>query len=537
MTVRAVTFDGVRYDTSDSNANAGHWVGGGQAPASEAQNAYQNALAVNKKVTASVLTGIELAGAGSQSMTTYPLCFVKSYVADFGDLNTTFGVSYGIGSSSSAYYKYNIAGTGAQLSAYNTYPAQGGYILTAINPNIAAWRDGSGAGSPTLTAADWFGSQCNMILGNAKNENFAIDSVDLGHGLVIVGGTGADPTANFTDFRAVDQDIIGNRWGCCSGNGDKVDAWCLFRIGGEGSAVEFFDETSIVTFKDGYHSRGLTGTLVDLDVAASLFTMGALLIGEGTRNGVDANDTRPDFVVTGTTQTADAFVPGTLKNHRDVIFNAKVDCTGDIECFDLTMGGAHFHDGIFRPTSLSAVAACDDPAFGGSSGVHDLDVIQAGVGHAFAITGDVTLSGLEFSGFGADASNDAAILVNTTSPVEITLDGTTNMTYRTIGTGNVTITNPKILTMEFVFEGANPANFEWRLYEDSGVPGEIGTVELAGEESKTDFTDETYNYTYTADQDCFLQIIADGYTEVQLALTLGDANQTVTAIAEVETNT
>lgn len=537
MTVRAVTFDGVRYDTSDANTNASHWVGGGQTPASEAQNAYQNALAVNKKVTATVLTGIELAGAGSQSFSTYPLCFVKSYVADFGDVDATFGVSYGIGSSSSAYYKYNIAGSGAQLGVYSAYPPQGGYILTAIDPNIAAWRDGSGAGSPTLTAADWFGSQCAMINGNAKSENFAIDSVDLGHGLVIVSGTGADPQANFTDFRAVDQDIIANRWGCCAGAGDSLEAWCLFRIGGEATETDFYDVTSRVTFKDGYHSRGLTGVLIDLDVAASKCTMGALLIGEGTRNGVDANDTRPDFTVTGTTQTEDAFIPGTLKNFRDVIFNSKVDFDGDVECHDLTVAGAHLHDGIFRPNSLSAVACCDDAVFGTSSGVHDMDVTQSGVGHAFAITGDVTLSGLDFSGFGADASNDAAILVNTTSPVEITLDGTLNLTYRTIGTGNVTITNPKILTMEFQFNGPNPANFEWRLYEKDVTAGTIGTVELAGEESKTDFTDETYNYTYITDTDCILQVIADGYEEVLLDLTLGNANQTVTAIATAETNT
>jgi hypothetical protein len=536
MTVRVVTFDGVRYDTSDSNANAEHWVGGGQAPASEAQNAYQNALAVNKKVTASVLTGVALAGAGSEDISSPGLVFVKSYVADFGDVNATFGVSYGIGSSSSAYYKYNIAGSGAKLPVYSTYPSQGGYILTGINPNIAAWRDGSGAGSPSLNVADWFGSQCNMINGNAKSENFALDSVDLGYGLVIVSGTGADPQAKFTDFRAVDQDVIANRWGCCAGSGDSLEAWCLFRIGGEATETDFFDETSRVTFKDGYHSRGLVGVYIDLDVAASLCTMGALLIGEGTRNGVDANDTRPDFTVTGTTQTADAFVPGTLKNFRDVFFNSKVDCSGDIECFDLTMGGAHFHDGIFRPTSLSAVAACDDAVFGTSSGAHDLDVIQAGAGHAFAITGDVTLSNLAFSGFGADASNDAAILVNTTDPITITLDGTTNMTYRTIGTGNVTISNPKIATLSFNFKGVLPANFEWRLYEDDATEGIIGSVELDGEESKTTFTDETYNYTYTTDEPVILQVIADGYEEALKSFTLGDANQTQVIDVEPDVN-
>ena len=60
MTALAVAFNGTRVFQMDTNTGIGHWVGSGGTPASEAQNAYQNGLAVNKKVTASTLTGIDL---------------------------------------------------------------------------------------------------------------------------------------------------------------------------------------------------------------------------------------------------------------------------------------------------------------------------------------------------------------------------------------------------------------------------------------------------------------------------------------------
>ena len=151
MAVALVVFNGTRVDPLDTNTNTGHWVGSGGAPSAEAQNAYQNSVCVNKKTTATTLTGIDFdPGAGALDMTAaaHRLWFVKVYVTDAFSLNTTFGVSAGIGSALADHYKYNIAGSGAKLSVYDIYPAQGGYILTAIDPNIAAWRDGSGAGTP-----------------------------------------------------------------------------------------------------------------------------------------------------------------------------------------------------------------------------------------------------------------------------------------------------------------------------------------------------------------------------------------------------
>ena len=215
MAVPSVAFNGTRVNASDTNTDWGHWGGSGGTPASEAPNAYQNALAVNKKVTSTAsLIGIEYDPAANpidMTAAANKLWFVKLYVATFGDVNATFGVSAGIGSANNAFYVYNVAGTGAKLSVYNTYPAQGGYILTSIDPNIAAWRDGSGTGSPSLTAVDWYGGQTQAVVGGAKSENFAIDAIDVGTGLTITAGDGVSDPGTFVDFVAYDQNITTNR--------------------------------------------------------------------------------------------------------------------------------------------------------------------------------------------------------------------------------------------------------------------------------------------------------------------------------------
>lgn len=534
MTVLAVTFDGARLNASEANTGWNNWPAGGQAPAAEPNNRFQGDNVVNSKLSSTTLDGLQYTHGSTTDMTAANrlLFFGKVYVTDYGAVDLTYGVSLQVGSADTARANYNVAGSGAKISRFASYPATGGYIVAAINPAVTGWRD-STTGSPTLTAVDWFGAQGDWIAAaNAKSENFCFDAIDVGRGLKIVSGTGADPAGKFTDFVAEDQDIIANRWGVVFGAGPLVNVQGMLYIGDSTTDTEFDDPDSVVLFYDGYWNDGDVGVTVDMSRANHVCDIGCS-IGSLGADQTEA-DTRPDHIVTG---TAGAYtLTGVLSNHRNIAFTSACDVNGDISYSDLAVDGAHIWNATLRPNSASAVAACDDAVFGASSGVHDCAVIQAGLGHAFAITGDVTLSGLAFAGFGADDSNDAAILVNTTNPVTITLDGTTNMTYRTIGTGNVTISNPKILTIQFDFEGVNPANFEWRLYEDSGVSGELGTVELAGAESKTTFTDETYNYTYTVDEDVVLQVIADGYEEAALYFTLGDANQTQKISVPVDTN-
>lgn len=535
MAVRTVTFDGARLNQVQDYTGWSNYGGSGAGGAAEAPLAYQNGIAANRKQSGSSLGGIQLNNASSIDMTAAnrDLWFCKVYVSDAFDLNVSEGVRVGIGSASNASRSYNLAGTTAPNDRHTQYPAQGGYILCAIDPAVAFWAIAS-SGSINLASIQWFGVQGAWIVGTAKAENIAMDAIDIGLGLYLSGGTGADPEANFVDYVEDDQNIVANRWGCVAGQGSNVNAWCRLRAGG---AIEFFDTTSIVSFKDGYYDNGQIGVLHELNNAASTWTMGATLIGEGKSYNSGALNTRPDYTVSGTTLSGSYNLTGTLRNFRNVTLNSAVVADGaNVECQDLTLGGAEFKNGIFRANAASAAAVCDDAVFGVASGFHDTTVQQAGAGHAFAITGDVTLTNMNWSGFGADGSNDAAILVNTTNPVTITVSGGQTPTYRTIGSGNVTISNPKILTMQFDFIGPDPANFEWRLYEDSGVAGEVGTVELAGNESKTTMTDETYNYTYVSDQPVVLQVIADGFEEGQLYFTLGNADQTQKITLQPEEN-
>ena len=113
MTALVVTFLGTRVNDADANTNWSNDGGGGPAPASEPQLRYQYSGtgavgAVNRKVTTTASrTGVQYdPGAGALNMTavSFPLAFLKGYIADFGDLNATYGCEFKIGSGSGAYY-------------------------------------------------------------------------------------------------------------------------------------------------------------------------------------------------------------------------------------------------------------------------------------------------------------------------------------------------------------------------------------------------------------------------------------------------
>ena len=208
MTAVAVTFDGTRVNAADDNTDWGNFDSTGPTPAAEPQNAYQNALAVNKKITSTgSLAGIDYdPGANPLDMVAAAnrLWFLKMYVADFGDLAAGEGLDAAIGSGNGDYHNYTMAGTIANLSVYDTYPDQGGYLITSIDPNIAVWRANT-TGTPILTAVDYFGGRVRFLNGSAKNENFAIDSIDVGTGLT-VSGNNRDFSYSTNSFSVATQD-------------------------------------------------------------------------------------------------------------------------------------------------------------------------------------------------------------------------------------------------------------------------------------------------------------------------------------------
>lgn len=446
-----VTFDGTRVNDSDSVTDWSNYLGGGPAPASEPQLRYQysgtgSVGAVNRKVTSTAARqGVEYdPGAGAVDMTAANrrLWFAKVYIADYGDLNATWGVELRFGSASTQVHTYNVAGTGANRSVFNNYPAKGGYLIVAIDPSTAAWREASG--SVTLTAVDYWAVGAQFVSGGAKSENVAMDAIDIGRGLLLTGTTGT-----FIDFLTTDQGTIANRWGVVDGSAPIVNCRGLLTIG-SATATTFSDSTSIVLFVDGYHGPGHVGTLFDLQNASSTgIVMGAQLIGLGSST---TSDTRPDFTVSGT--SGDMTISGVLQNHRNVVLTSAALVDGaDIEADDLAVGGAEIKNATIRPTSAANVAMTDDATFGTSSGIHDTTFVQGGSGHAIELTtgSAFTFTNIDFSGFGGTAGSnptansgatDAAVFNDTGGAVTITVSGGTNLSVRNgAGATTTVVTN------------------------------------------------------------------------------------------------
>ena len=456
MTARAVSFDGTRVNAADANTNWGNLGGGGPSPAAEPQLVYQGTNAVNRKVTStSARQGVQYdpaSGALDMTAAANRLAFLKGYVSDFGDLNTTYGCEMRIGSANSAYYHYNVAGSGANRAPYdNGYPAQGGYILAAINPNNANWREGT-QGSPSLTAVDYFGFAAQFVSGAAKSENLAMDAIDVGRGLIITLGTGADPDGNFVDFLEVDQDTTGNRWGVVNGTDPVVFARGQLQIGNSGGTeTDFSDDFSTVIFVDGYYEPGDVGVRVEMQNASSVISVDNTLIGLGSST---TSDTRPDFVVVGTTGTFSC--SALITNFRNVTFTSICSVDGaDIECQLLTQASADIENCTIRTNAVSGVACLQDPTFGTTTDLHDTEFEQTGAGHAIEIdsVGTYDFNNLFFTGYGADATNSAAVYVSVGSgTVTINVNGGDTPTVRTAG-ATVVINNAVSVTVRGVTRG------------------------------------------------------------------------------------
>ena len=484
MAAVSVVFNGTRINPSDSNTNWGNWGSTGGSPSAESPIAYQNSIAVNKKINSTTLGGIDYnPGSGGIDMTTSdnPLFFVKAIASDSFDLNTTYGMKIGIGSANNAYYEYNIAGSGSNLSVYNEYPVQGGYLITSINPNITAWRENT-IGSPSLTSVDWFGLQAAFIVGAAKAENLALDAIDIGTGLTLTSGDGISADGTFVDFVDFDQNISTNRYGVVTGKGDSVTSNGLLTIG-TSSITEFSDSTSIVIFSDGYHSRGLVGVKVGMNNTGSTINIGSLLIGEGSRNGVDANDTRPDFSVIGTLGTFSC--SSTMRNFRDVTFTSICDVeSADIECHLLVQDSCNISNSTIRTNSLTSEACLQDPTFGTTSGLYNVTFIQSGSGHAIELNTATTynLKNIFFKGYGSNATDTAALDITASSgTVTINIDGGDTPTYKTAGAS--VIINNSVSVRLTILDALNSLPVEGSrvlLTASSGGDLTTGTVILSG---------------------------------------------------------
>lgn len=506
MGVVLVGFNGTRLNSSDAVAGWGNYNVGGGAPTSEPANAYQQDTpgssvgAVGKKiVSTSARQGVDYYNATSVNYTANNyLWFAKVYVADGFNVNATWGVELAIGSGDdTSKHQYNVAGSGANNDNYLQYPAQGGYIITAIDPTIDGWAEVADSGGAfDQTNVRYYAVGAQFISGNAKSENVAMDAIDYGTGLYLLGGDGVDTDGTFVDFIAIDQDIKSNRWGVVTGSGSSLTVRGILQIGSS-TAVGFTDTTSIVNFADGYHSTGSVGIKAYCSNAATTITIDSLLIGNG-KNYLGITDTRPNFEVLGTTGTFNS--AATLRNFREVIFTSVCEVeNADIECITLTQGGAHIFNTTIKTGANASLSLIANPTLGSTTGIHDIDFIQVGEGHtmSFSTPGSYTFNNITFTGYGADTTNNAAIHVSATTGIfNFFVNGGDTPTYRTSG-ATVNIFNSVTVSVIVKNVAGTPIENARVLIEaDTGGDLAVGTDILTGLTNASGVAENTtFNFT------------------------------------------
>jgi len=484
-----VTFQGTRLSDADTNTNWANFNATGPSPGAEPQLKYQGSNAVNKKITSNgSRTGVayEAGGADLSSQ----LWFSKVYVADFGDLNVTYGVELAVGSNGSNYYSYNIAGTGANNSTFNTYPSQGGYLIVALNPNVAAWREGT-TGTPNLTNCNLFGVAAQFGVGGAKSENLAMDAVDVGTGLLLNGAGGS-----FQDFLTFDQDDTSNRYGVVTGNAPTIEARGLLEIG-DATQTTFSDSTSVVLFQDGYHGAGDVGVAVDLQAAGTDVTVDCSIIGLGS------GDTRPDFSVSGSGSGATCLVSGILSNHRNITLNSQSELNGaTVECDSITQASADITGSTIITSSGTNIACIDDVTLGSTTGLNNTTFELGTAGHAIEITspGTYNFVGLVFNGYSGTGGN-AAVYNNSGGAVTINVSGGGNTPSVRNGAGASTTVNNTVSVLVTVVDNAGSPVQNARVLVEAAAGGDlaVGTDIISG---TTDTNGQIVNagFNYTNDQ-------------------------------------
>lgn len=447
--------DNNRIAVATIATDSGTWGndGGGGGVADEPDFFYQGSGAQSRKVSTSRIGRSYDAASTVNAQTTDRTTFLfKVNITNYAALLTRTSPAAGIkiGSSSSAYYEYYVLGS-------DNYPAVGGWQFIAIDPNVSGYRDAT-QGSPSLTAVDYYSLLADFSA-TSKGENVVIDAIDQGAGLYLTGGT---PDGDYDDFVAHDEGTVGNRYGYVHTKDGVIYVQGELAIGENASetavATQFTDDGRTLVYGNGWVATGFYRHRVNLGNASTTFdvtNMTYTSIGEDNNTVglgyTTTEDTRLVFEFIGTSgaATMDGCVFQNLASFDLTSVVAVTGCT--IECELLTQGSADISESTIITTSASGVATLQDPTFGTTTDLHDVEFVQNGAGHALEIdsAGTYDLNNFTWTGYNAsDGNNDSAIYVSAGSgTVTLNIIGGTTPSVRSAGATIVKVINPVTLTV------------------------------------------------------------------------------------------
>lgn len=442
---------------------------------------------------------------------------------------------------------------------------------TAALPAASTAESGS-LGSLDLSAITQVGAGFKTLLKSVGGvSNCWIDIMRYGNGgLTITGGTEGDP-GKFSEIAALDRattnqrahgiirELAGGLYGLQGpltfGNGATAthfadtDAVVVFEDRGlsndkygitvQGSGTTFILGTKTgsgdaVSGTNGVTISAPSGTnaALNLDDAdlTTLSVYGSTLVGFDQGIGLSTTSSTPEFYGNQILKAGQTDLG--IVDFRNVSF---------ADSGLIVAGGALFHTCLVSGAT-GPVALLWDVNVATNSRLDHTTFSSGGTGHAIELgpntPATISLFAVDFIGYGANGTTDAAIYNNSGKAIEISILG--NGTEPTIRNGTdastTVITGQRNLSFTVESEAGDPlTGYEWRLYEASVTPGTLGTTELDGEESAT-LSEQNYPYSYTVDTAVVLQVMHSSYIEAIIRFTLIDADRDLIVVLQPEEN-
>jgi len=441
-------------------------------------------------------------------------------------------------------------GTAQDMSAADTHLYW--WLLTAIRPNMTAMeiRIGDSSGNYTgwnpATFALWDGSWKCFVQDLAATPDTSSGTIDLTD-IVTLGvlystigsnfraiencwvdacrfGTGLTATGTSFSLKDIadDDELVGNKYGILENKGGVIFSQGRITIGSGATTTTLVSDNEVLAFLDG----AVSPTLYELNFV-------------GTGNVSDIKDL---------TLRSD----GTTDNARFYLDASDPDA-------DVTIDGlACTRAGLIDFASTSDIQNftfnnCQqiDP----STGIFKYGTVKNYIGTTGAIiwpSDDTNISDIKFTicdndieyASGSDATPSLVNIIHDDNAGDYDINNTSGgiITLVLSGTSNgnsyqgstVTFSNPKLFKFTL-----NPSvtSYEWRLYEVTTLGSLVGAVEKDGEEVAS-ADNQTYNYTYSADQPIAIQIIHNSgdYIEAVEYFTLKNSDQDITINLQIDEN-
>jgi hypothetical protein len=220
----------------------------------------------------------------------------------------------------------------------------------------------------------------------------------------------------------------------------------------------------------------------------------------------------------------------TFNDMGTFIYQSNSDISGTIyrRCGQVTQGSGVFDDCSFINSVADYSIVSDNP-----SDITNCTFISDGLNHAIRATaaGDYDWSHLA-TGYATShgTTGNEAFFNDSGGHINLTVQSGTTPYYRNGSGATTTIIIPEVTVT--ISAGVSLVGAEIRIYDLDGGPPDFGT-ELAGVES---CGTATYNYSGTAANLIYIQIMKDGYEEFGQDFTIPSSNTTFTAILKPEQN-